>query len=521
MKQNGGERHKIPLDRSFVLLYTIIKMAVNHQKYGFTASYRGGYMIGRTYEVKELNRLYSHNRAELVAIYGRRRVGKTYLVDETFADRITFRHAGLSPADENSHGLLKLQLDHFYNSLELHGMEKCEKPTNWLDAFLLLEKFLQSKDNGSRQVVFLDELPWLDSPKSGFIRAFEAFWNTWGCHRKNLMVIVCGSANSWIQDKLLNNHGGLYNRVTYEIKLSPFSLKECEDFYVSNNVKLSRYDIAQSYMIFGGIPYYMGYINPEMSLAQNVDKLFFAKNAVLRDEYNRLFASVFTNPDAVKSIVQLLYTRNSGFTRKEIVEKLKITDGGGLSRNLNALISSDFITKYVPFGYGKREEHYKLIDPFCLFYLHFVSGQKKVSEKFWQQNVTSSSISSWRGFAFENVCFNHIEQIKRCLGISGVITETSAWSKKEDDTEGTQIDLLIKRNDNVINMCENKFFSDDFTVTKDYYKKILNRQTILAGHVSSKFVIHSTLITTFGLTQNEYSSVFLNVILLDDLFKDE
>lgn len=207
-------------------------------------------------------------------------------------------------------------MDHFYNSLNVQGMEKCEKPKNWLDAFVLLEKFLQNRDDGSRQVIFLDELPWLDTPKSGFIRAFEAFWNTWGCHRKNLMVIVCGSANSWIQDKLLNNHGGLYNRVTYEIKLSPFNLKECEELYKSNNVNMSRYDIAQSYMIFGGIPYYMGYVNPEMSLAQNVDKLFFGKNAVLRDEYNRLFASVFVNPDMVKNIVQLLYTRNAGFNQK-------------------------------------------------------------------------------------------------------------------------------------------------------------------------------------------------------------
>ena len=214
-------------------------------------------MVGRIQEIKELNRLYSGNKAELVAVYGRRRVGKTYLVDETFGDKITFRHAGLSPADEDSKGLLNLQLNHFYNSLELQGMEKCDKPNNWLDAFLLLEKFLQSKDDGNRQLVFLDELPWMDTPRSGFIRAFEAFWNTWGCHRKNLMVVVCGSANSWIQDKLLNNHGGLYNRVTYEIKLSPFNLKECEDFYKSNGVILSRYDIAQSYMVLGGIPYYM------------------------------------------------------------------------------------------------------------------------------------------------------------------------------------------------------------------------------------------------------------------------
>lgn len=476
-------------------------------------------MIGRKQEVKELNRLYNKDRAELVAIYGRRRVGKTYLVDEAFADRITFRHAGLSPADEDSKGLLKLQLEHFYNSLDIHGMEKSDKPTSWLEAFLLLEKFLQSKDDGSRQVVFLDELPWLDTPKSGFIRAFEAFWNTWGCHRKNLMVIVCGSANSWIQDKLINNHGGLYNRVTYEMKLSPFNLCECEQLYKSNYVNMSRYDIVQSYMIFGGIPFYMGYVHPEMSLAQNIDNLFFKRGAVLREEYDRLFASVFTNPDAVKNIVQLLHTRNAGYTRKEIVEKLKITDGGRLSSNLNALISSDFIIKYVPFGHKKREEHYKLIDPFCIFYLHFVMKQKKNSEKFWQQNTTSASVSAWRGFAFENVCFNHVEQIKYALGIPAVITETSAWSKKEDDTEGTQIDLLITRNDNVINMCEIKYYSGPYKVDKDYYAKILRRQSILSECVSPKMAVHSTLITTFGLINNEYSGAFVNTITLDDLFR--
>ena len=475
-------------------------------------------MIGRKQEVSELNRIYNRNKAELVAIYGRRRVGKTYLVDETFEGKITFRHAGLSPEKEDPRGLLRLQLEHFYNSLDIQGMEKCDKPSSWLEAFLLLEKFLQAKDDGSRQVVFLDELPWLDTPKSGFIRAFEAFWNTWGCHRKNLMVIVCGSANSWIQDKLINNHGGLYNRVTYEMKLSPFNLNECEQLYKEYNVNMSRYDIAQSYMIFGGIPYYMGYINPKMSLAQNVDNLFFNRDAVLRDEYNKLFASIFTNPDVVKKIVSLLYTRNAGYTRKEIVEKLKITDGGSLSKNLNALISSDFVIKYVPFGFGKREEHYKLIDPFCIFYLHFIEGQKN-GEKFWQQNVTSASISSWRGFAFENVCFNHIEQIKFALGIPAVISETSAWSKKEDDTDGVQIDLLINRNDNVINMCEIKYYSGPFKVDKEYYAKILGRQTILSEKVSPKTSIHSTLITTFGLADNEYSSAFVNTVTLEDLFR--
>ena len=187
-------------------------------------------MVGRKKEINELNNLYHSNKAELVAIYGRRRVGKTYLVDETFKGRITFRHAGLSPAAENKKGMLKAQLEHFYYSLLLQGMKKSKKPENWLEAFFMLEMHLETIDDGGRQLIFLDELPWLDTPRSGFMTAFEAFWNTWGCHRDNLMVVVCGSANSWILDKLINNHGGLYNRVTYEIKLAPFTLGE----YVSN-----------------------------------------------------------------------------------------------------------------------------------------------------------------------------------------------------------------------------------------------------------------------------------------------
>ena len=284
-------------------------------------------MIGRKKETAELNKLYDKNSAEFVAIYGRRRVGKTYLVDETFSGRITFRHAGLAPEDQkDAVGQLKNQLEHFYKSLLLHGMEECEKPKNWFDAFFLLEKFLQKIDTGTKQLIFIDELPWLDTPRSSFIQAFEGFWNTWACHRKNLMLVVCGSANSWILDKLINAHGGLYNRVTYEIKLSPFTLSECEDFYKSNNVKISRYDIVQSYMVFGGIPFYLGYVNGEYSLPQNIDNICFAKNAPLRDEYDRLFASAFQNPDYIKAIVNLLGTKNAGYTRAEILEKLDISD---------------------------------------------------------------------------------------------------------------------------------------------------------------------------------------------------
>ncbi len=476
-------------------------------------------MIGRKKETDELNKLYYSGKAELVAIYGRRRIGKTYLVDETFKGHITFRHAGLSPVDENKKGQLKAQLEHFYYSLLLHGMKKSKKPANWLEAFYLLETFLEQNDDGSRQLIFLDELPWLDTPRSGFMTAFEGFWNTWGCHRNNLMVVVCGSANSWILDNLINNHGGLYNRVTYEIKLAPFTLNECEQFYNSKNVKLSRYDIAQSYMILGGIPYYMGYFQSGMSLAQNIDHILFSKQGKLKSEYDRLFASIFSNPELMKEIVGLLYTRNAGYTRSELVEKVSIKDGGTLSQSLRALIASDFVIKYIPFGKGKKE-HYKLVDPFCMFYLHFVEKKRELDDKFWQHNTSKQQVVSWRGFAFENVCFNHVPQIKKALGISGVITTHSAWSKRKDDVEGVQIDLLLSRNDNVVNMCEIKYYGEEFTVDKGYHQVLLRRQGILARELSPRISIHSTLITTFGLTYNEYSGVFSNVITLDDLFSE-
>lgn len=475
-------------------------------------------MIGRIKEQKILEKLYESNKSELVAVYGRRRVGKTYLIDEVFKNRITFRHAGLSPSKDNVQGALKAQLEHFYNSLKIYGLESSEKPKTWLDAFYMLEMLLQKKDNGSRQLVFLDELPWLDTPRSDFVMAFEGFWNTWGCHRDNLMVIICGSANSWIKNELINNHGGLYGRVTREIKLRQFNLRECEEFYKKNNIPFSRYDIVQSYMVFGGIPYYMNYMNGELSFAQNVDEAFFAKDAPLKIEYDRLFDSVFKRPETIKEIVEFLYTKNMGYTREEIVAKLKYSDGGNLSKCLNALLTSEFVIKYIPYGMSNKKPYYKLTDPFCLFYLHFVKNKATNNSKYWSQNTSSPEVVIWRGFAFENVCFNHIEQIKNALGISGVITEESVWTKKPDDEEGMQIDLIISRKDNVINMCEIKFYGDDFTVNSKYFRTILRRSEILQSKISPKMSVHSTLITTFGLTKNEYSGSFVKTITFDDLF---
>ena len=477
-------------------------------------------VIGRKQEVRELIELLNGNRAEFVAVYGRRRVGKTFLVDETLGRYITFRHAGLSPIDENGRqNLMKDQLQHFYHSLLSQGMKKTHQPTSWLEAFYMLEVHLQNIDDGSRQVVFIDELPWMDTPRSKFVMALEGFWNNWACHRHNLMLVVCGSANSWMLDNLVNNHGGLYGRVTYEIRLMPFTLKECEAFFQNRGIKMSRYDIVQSYMMLGGIPFYLNYFKKGLSLAQNIDYLFYAPNAKLRDEFDRLFASVFSNPEEMKRIVVCLSAKHTGYTRQEILKKTGIGDSGSATKMLKALEASNFILRYHPFGKGKREECYKLTDPFCLFYLRWVKDHSSMNPDFWMLNQSSQSVSSWRGVAFEEVCLSHIHQIKAGLGIAGVSSEQSAWALKgDDDKEGTQIDLLINRKDNVVNMCEMKFYGEEFVVTKAYERKLAHRQILLSEMVSRRTVIHPTLITTYGLTYNEYSGAFVHTLTIDDLF---
>ncbi len=477
-------------------------------------------IIGRKKEIGELKQQYLSHKAEFVAVYGRRRVGKTYLIDEALKGKITFRHAGLSPIDEKgASNNLKQQLQHFYQSLQLHGMRKSHCPKNWLEAFFMLEQYLQAIDTGKRQVVFLDELPWMDTPRSGFIIALESFWNTWACHRSNIMLVVCGSVNSWMLDNLVNNHGGLYGRTTYEIKLSPFALNECELFYKSRGLRMSRYDIAQANMILGGVPYYMNYLQRGKSLAQNIDELFFTRNARLKNEFTRLFESVFSNPEQIMRIVRFLATRRSGYKRDEIAKAIQTNNNGELTKWMNALVASDFVEGYTPFGESKRYTYYKLIDPFCLFYLRFVEGQKEMDSEFWMHNVLSPKINAWRGYAFEDLCLRHISQIKQTLQIGGISSTQSAWAIVGDkEQEGVQIDLLIVRKDKIVNLCEMKFYSEDFVISKSYHQKLVHRTNLLLEHLPRKSAIHSVLITTYGLAYNEYSSDFMHIVTLDDLF---
>lgn len=477
-------------------------------------------IYGRENDIALLEQLYASKRPEFVAVYGRRRVGKTYLVSELFKSRFTFYHTGLSPLLFARKNALREQLHAFYLTLRSSGLDAdIPQPTNWLDAFEMLKSVLVSKANGKRQVVFIDEMPWLDTPRSNFLAAFEHFWNGWGARQENLMLIACGSATSWMKQSIINSKGGLYNRITREIKVLPFSLHETEQLLQERGIKWSRYDIAQFYMIGGGIPHYISFVQPNQSLPQAIDSIFFADQAPLKQEYERLFGSLFSHADKYMKIVRLIGKTHTGLTRQQLLESMSKSDGGNFSTVLKNLVMSDFILPYYSFSEGRRQERYKLIDPFCRFYLTFMDGKER-SADFWQQNALSGQINAWRGYAFEELCFNHIPQIKQALGISQVNTTVSKWALQGNESaKGSQIDMIIDRADNIVDVCEMKFTNGLYAINKNYDLTLRERLQTLSEYLPKRKIAHLVFITSFGIKPNEYASVVQESITLDALFK--
>lgn len=478
-----------------------------------------GIIIGRKQETAELMNIYHRKQAQLVAVYGRRRVGKTYLIRELFKDNFVFYHTGVSPLELQDTNLIEAQLAAFNSSLIQYGEENDVRPKDWTEAFSRLARLIDKASKDRRAVVFIDEMPWMDTPRSGFMTAFEHFWNGWGAGQEQLMLIVCGSATSWIQDNLINSYGGLYDRVNAEIQLSPFSLNETEQMLKMQNVTLSRYDALQLYMATGGIPMYLSYVQPGFSLAQIIDMLFFNRKAKLKDEFERLFNSIFRSPEPHKAIIRQLAKRHSGYSREEISQTTGIPSGKGLSDVLQALVASDFIEFYKPFGNSKRNMMYRLIDPFCLFYLNQVERRNR-GEHFWQDNENSPSLHTWRGMAFENACLSHVHQIKTAMGVGGVSSENYSWTMQSiEGQEGMQIDLIIDRSDRVVNLCEMKFVNTEFEVKSDYEMKLRHRLNWMREHVSRRHNVQMTLVTTYGLKYGLHSGIFQRVVTLDSLFE--
>ena len=477
-------------------------------------------MIGRKEESKLLRSLISEEEPQFAAVFGRKRIGKTYLVRESFEHRFTFQHTGISnnsiPVSEQK----QAQLNKFAESLEAAGL-KCEEPLKtWNDAFnRLKEVVISSKEK--KKVIFIDELSWMDTRDSGLISALESFWNGFATARKekDIILIVCASATYWMIENIVNSKGGLHNRLTAQINLKPFTLKECQSYLESRGIAFSIHQLLQCYMIMGGVPYYWSLLKKGKSLPQSIDDLFFAENAPLSNEYTNLYSALFSKPEPYMKIIEAMSSANKGVTRAEISKKAGIDSSGNLSRKLEELESSGFIRKYIPFGVRQRNCLYQLIDNYTLFYFKFIRN-RTLDENYWKNRINTPELNAWCGVAFERVCLEHIPQIKASLGVSGVQTEVNSWQCAADDDNGvfgSQIDLLIVRKDQVINICEMKYSETEYLADAAFVRAMARKLSDFQKVTKTKYALHTTVISPYGIAPNAYSGDIQAVITAEDL----
>jgi uncharacterized protein len=474
-------------------------------------------LIGREYETAKLDKILTSGKPEFLAVYGRRRVGKTFLIRQYLKNSIVFDFTG------KKDGLLNEQLENFFDEYLKRAKGKKEKqsPASWQEAFKYLANYLAALPaKKSKYVVFIDEMPWLDNPKSNFISALEYFWNKHVSAMDNVLLIACGSASSWIKKNLVNARGGLYNRITQRIKLAPFNLYETALFIQSLGAKLTQYQILEIYMAMGGIPFYLKEIVRGKSATQLIDAVCFSPKGLLNEEYGQLYYSLFKNAALHIKVIETLASKPQGMTRSDIGAKSKISEAS-LSRTLEELVDCDFVSFYEPLINKKKTAVYKLTDLYSLFYLKFIKVNKKGGSGTWEQLSRQNTYKAWSGYAFENICMQHIGQVKKALGISGIYSTTSSWLFKGNSTlPGCQVDMIIDRADQTINLCEAKFTKENFAVTKSYAAQLRMKKSIFRQATQTKKTTFNTLLTTYPALKNQYYlEVVDNEITMDKLFE--
>ncbi len=473
-----------------------------------------GKLVARHRECEELAKCLSSDKSEFVIVCGRRRIGKTYLVEQFFDGKFDFKYVG-------GHNLrTKDQLRTFAKALSKYSGRPHVEYKDWYEAFDALESYLETLPSDRKKVIFIDEMPWLDSKRSDFVSALENFWNGWANSQYDIVLVATGSATSWMQNKLVMNRGGLHNRITRRLYLAPFTLAETEEYFKTKNSEWDRYEMLQCYMLTGGVPYYLDLIDPRESLSWNIDNLCYTPDGALQKEFDELYHAIFPCAQTYIDVIKLLAEHRNGLTRKEIGEGIK-TSGSSLTRIISNLESCNFIGKRAQFGKKKNEAIYRLIDFYTLFYLKFIEGNMSLDDKWWTHHLNSPSIRAWQGLTFETICMEHHPQIKKALGISGMATEVSTWRSlpdEEDHLPGAQIDLIIERADRMIHLCEIKFSLNVYNITADYEKKLRERMTLFNLKTKNKKPLVHTFITTFGLGEGKHHSIVHSELTMDDLF---
>ena len=471
-------------------------------------------IIGRDKEITEIEKYLHSGQPEFVAVYGRRRVGKTFLINQLFKGKMAFAMTGVLE------GSFDEEMDAFLDAMDLYGFELKERPATWMRAFTLLRKALQPiVETGDACIVFLDEIPCLDTHGSGFAKALGHFWNSWASLYDNMKLFVCGSATTWMIKNIIDSHGGLHDRITHELKLQPFTLKETEQYLASRGFHWSRLAIVQSYMMFGGVAYYLSLLDSALSLTQNIDNLYFDVDGPLRREYKRLYKTLFRSPEPYTRIVELLALHKTGLTRAEIVEKLRKESGGNLSELLDNLLECGLVRKY-----KVREKNvvknkgsiYQLTDMFSLFHIHF-ADKSGSDNHYWANHLGTPETNTWLGLAFERVCLLHVQQIKEVLHIDTMATQQYSWRSKESKP-AAQIDLIIDRADDVVNVCEIKYSAKEYSLSEEESQKMAYRLETFRRETGTRQSLYSTLITASPLAENAYSNDIPVKLTMDALF---
>ena len=474
-------------------------------------------LIGRERETDILRGALKRNTSSFIAVYGRRRVGKTFLVDETFEKKYVFSTTGVYPKRKSD------ELAQFTASLRDAGMNipKDEEPVKWIDAFQCLKGVI-NKSKECKKIVFLDELAWLSAPSSEFLSALGGFWNGWASKRKDIILVVCGSAASWMTDNLIHNKGGLYQRLTDQIHLQPFTLRECEELTQAMHITMDRYAIMEGYMVLGGIPSYWTKLEKGKSIYQNIDAFFGGQNAIFRNELQYLYSSLFENPEPYYDIINALgrQRRSTGMSRMDLITATGAADTGTFSKHLRELEDCGFIRRYRGYGKKEREALYQLIDNFTLFHYKFLD--KGITDgAFYSHSLDLPARRAWAGSAFERVCLWHIDQIKKALGINGILTDVTAFAVKADAEKGiagSQIDLVIERRDRVIDLCEMKFSTEEYVIDKKYDADLRRKRSDFKRATGTRSSVVTVMITPFGLFENGYSANISASLTTDDLF---
>ena len=470
-------------------------------------------MIGRTYEADRLEESLKSQKSELIAVYGRRRVGKTYLIRNVYEKHIRFEVTGLYGGNQDK------QLDIFFDELKRvsNKVKKDDRPQDWKHAFELLKTYISSLRSKSKKVIFIDEMPWLDTHKSDFRMYFGQFWNTYCEKRNDIIVVLCGSAASYMVQNVISNEGSLHARLTYRLQIKPFTLAETKEFLKSKNINWGHYNILHLYIAIGGVPHYLNKVRKGESVVQTVQRLCFDSNGDLIDEFTEIFESLFSNSSSHISIVRALGSLGKGITRGELIKKSKHAGGGAFTRAINELIASGFVSKYPAYDKKVRKTLYRLSDEYSKFYLKYIEPNRNQGENFWKTMFQQQSYISWAGFNFETICLKHVTQIKKALKIQGIHSINSSWSG-----EGAQIDLVIKRADTWINLCEMKFYSAPFKIGKNELKSLRNKILKFKEDTGTKDAVVLTMITTYGVVEDEnFHEIVENAFEMDILFEDE